>query len=618
MATSRRWLVPVGALLAVLVAIVLWLTGPLRAPAMPVSEVGRAPGDEFTASESRESVETPSARAVASAEVEPAGDGPERSATSASAVVAIETWTLWGHVLRATDGTPAEGLVVVLGEGVDGASDARGRFEIELDAALFPRGSRRVLNVLHGSGARLASEERTLEPGLQLLVEDDVVELRGRVVDAGGNGFAVDAISIARVDYDGVAQYSGMTRTVDADGRFVVSVAAHATGPGPHLVRVAYRGTNFPTSVPGTVLASREGATIVLDLCPLRFEVHAADGGTLVEPELRLVGWRRGAESAEMLAFPELDERGAAEVFVERELTSVEIAVGAQGCAPWIEERATPECASTWRIELARFGPQDVLAGVVLDAAGRPVEGAVASCSPQARDRQWVSVPALRVVRTDAEGRFSLPFARGSEAVLQANHRDHGSTGDVLVLGGRKDVVLRFAASARVDVHVTAPDGASLGAEPTRFLLALADGTRHFDWGAYGRTWFEQVPAGSHRVLCLSAEGDLWGLFELEVFDEQPLAWTRELAPARWIEGVLVGGSGTPIAGVDVRCLDAPLEPGDQWNQFRARTDVDGGFRVLLGADSGGEIAFSRGGLELGRARFAAGDAGNVQLDTLD
>jgi hypothetical protein len=169
-----------------------------------------------------------------------------------------------------------------------------------------------------------------------------------------------------------------------------------------------------------------------------------------------------------------------------------------------------------------------------------------------------------------------------------------------------------------VDVHVTGPDGTSLGAPATRFLLALADGARHFDWGAYGRTWFEEVPAGSHRVLCLSADGDLWGLFELEVFDAQPLEWTRTLAPARWIEGALVDSAGTSIAGVDVRRLDAPLDPGEEWNPYRARTGADGRFRVLLGADPEGELAFARGGLELGRARLAAGDSGRVRLDALD
>lgn len=618
MASSVRWLVPVGVLIAVLVGAVLWLGGPGR-PTAPVSTSYRGPDVATDAPASAVEPTAPTgARAAVPGDERARDEAVQEAAASATEASASETWTLWGHVLRAADGTPAEGLIVLLQEDVSGASDARGRFEIELDATRFPLGSRRVVNVRHGSGAMLWSGEPVLEPGLELRVEDAVVELRVRIVDPAGAEVAVEGISIARVAADGVANHVGKSMSVGGAGRFVVSAPRHATGPGLHRVWVLHGGTNFPTTAQGTALASPEGATIVLDLCPLRFEVRAADGGALVEPELRVVGRRRGATRAEVLAFPVLDERGAAEVIVERDLESVEIGVGAEDCAPWIEERATPECGGIWRVELARYGPDDVLAGVVLDAAGRPVPGANASCSPQARDREWVAVPALRVVRTDAEGRFSLPFARGDEAVLQAYHRDHGSTGDVLVLGGRRDLVLRFAAAARVDVQVTGPDGASLGAAPARFLLALADGERRFDWGAHGRTWFEEVPAGSHRVLCLSGEGELWGLFELEVFDTQPLTWTRALQPARWVEGTLVGSAGATLAGIDVRRLDAPLDPGEEWNPFRSRTGADGRFRVLLGSAGEGEVAFARDGLELGRARLAAGDSGSVPLDALD
>jgi hypothetical protein len=618
MAATRTWLVPAGVLALALIGALAWFAGPERqaepaaGPAREVVDAAEEPDEDGITDAAR------SERAAAAVVALTAAEAPVPDPADDGQTVTVETWILWGHVLRAADGTPAEGLLVQVYEGTSGPSDALGRFEIELDAARVARGSRRYVNVVHGNGALLSSEERTLEPGLELRIEDEVVELRGRVVDPSGAWIAVDAVSIARVDDDGVARHVGMARGVDEQGQFVVSAARHATGPGSHRVWVMYGATNFPTTAHGTALASPEGATIVLDLCPLRFEVRAADGAELEKAELRVVAWREGARDAEIHSFPVLESHGTVEVFVERGVANVEIAVGAEGYVPWIEERATPRCGETWRVELARYGPDDVLAGVVLDAAGRPVESATASCSPRARDRSMVAVPAIRLVRTDAEGRFSLPFARGSEAVLQAYHHDHGSTGDVLVVGGRRDLVLRFAASARVDVHVTAPDGTSLGAAPARFLLALADGTRHFDWGAYGRTWFEQVPAGSHRVLCLSADGDLWGLFELEVFDTQPLEWKRALGPARWVDGALVDGGGAAVAGVDVRRLDAPLDLGEEWDPFRARTGADGRFRVLLGAESEGEIAFASGGLELGRSRLAAGDAGNVQLDTLD
>ncbi|HVS19074.1 MAG TPA: hypothetical protein VMT18_10780 [Planctomycetota bacterium] len=613
MAESKGWIAIAGVLAAGVVGSVAWLAGSeRRGGALP----------------ERELREDAPVAALDVVRPEHLGDGRVQVEHAAPAVPADEavvstpeskgeteaTWTMWGTLVRAVDATPAPHLKVMFGAEFVTTSDERGRFELELPVSSHPLGSLRPLAVMHGSGTQLLSEECVLEPGLLVRVDDEVVWLHGRVVDSLGAPIAVAGVSLACVEGRGVAQYLGRAAESGSDGSFRVPVPSVKLDCESVKVQVGVGQTVFPLSASIEALRSQEGATLVLDVCTLQFEVRAADGAGLEELDLRVVAWRRGAQRAEVIAFPELDSDGRAAVFVERDVVRVEVAAGARNCMPWIEEREAPRCGDAWRIELARYGPDDVLEGVVLDAGGRRVQGAFASCSPPSHDRQMVAVPAIRGVRTDSLGLFSLPFPAGETARVMAYHRDHGSTGEELVQGGRRDLVLRFRPVARLDVTVTTPDGDERGNEPARFALGLADGTWDFELDARGQVSFEQVPLGSHKLLCVSRDERWWLVSSVEVFHPGPQEVRRTQVPARWVEGTLVNGAGAALAGVEVRFLGAPLAPPVEWNPFVDVSDGQGRFRVLLGSEAEGELAFVLEGTELGRARLAAGEAGDVRV----
>lgn len=619
MASWKRWLAPLAGLTVGLGAIWIWTMRP-RAP------VGVAPG--LAPLELRSDTEDERGQALALDEErrevveQPVEEVVEVDANApATEADPVETWRLWGTLLREADGTPLPHLRVIVGSGprAGGAtSDERGRFEVELAVPEHPRGSRRRVSVMHTSGTILFGEELVLEPGLELRVDDEVVWLHGRVVDSLGAPVVPDAVIVScRLDEDH-GRLLGRMVGCGQDGSFRVAARAVDLDCDAVALRIAIGQTVFPSPTTLAALRSEEGATAVLDVCALTVALHASDGGELVDPELRVVAWRPGVEQAETWSVPELDEAHHARLFVERDVERIEVCAGAEGCAPWVGEFDAPRCGSLLRVVLQRLGPDDVLEGVVLDADGRPVERAYASCSPPTRDREMVAVPAIRGVRTDAAGRFALPFPAGETARVMAYHRDHGSTGEVLVQGGRRDLVLRFRAVARLDVSVTTPAGEPPGSAPTRFALGLVDGTWVFDQGANGRVSFEEVPAGSHALLCVSNDGRWWHTSTVEIFDTGPQEVRRTLAPARWVEGALVGGDGAPLAGVEVRRLGAPLAPDAEWNPFVGTSDDAGRFRVLLGAESEGELAFLRDGVELERRRLTAGDAGALRLTAGD
>lgn len=617
MTTSRSWLAVVALFAVAVAGAVLWILEPERRLGVEPAHVAREKslvtsadvGGAAGPDDGREQV-------VRAAALAPSGEAV--LATSEIGEQDAETWTLRGTLLRASDGTPAAALHVAFREDLSTESDARGRFDLELPVSSHPRGSRTQVAVKHGSGTILLQEECVLEPGLELRIDDEIVWLHGRVVDASGAPLVHDGVALSCWLADGSGRHLGSQAAPNADGGFQVAAKRAGLSCDSVTVRVDLRRTLFPSTATLESLRSEEGATVVLDVCPLRIELRATDGGQLVDPDLRFVAWRPGAEQAEVLSFPVLDASLDVELFVERNVERIELAAGAQGCAPRVEEHQAPRCGQTLRVELVRMGPDDVLAGVVLDAGGRPVEHAFASCSPPARDDQWVAVPAIRGVRTDAEGRFSLPFARFETARVMAYHVDHGSTGEELVQGGRRDLVLRFRPFARLDVAVTMPDGEPPGNEPVSFALGLADGTWTFDLGYHGRVLLEEVPAGSHTLLCLSHDERWWLSSTVEVFDIGPQQVLRTLAPTNWVEGALIDGTGKPLAGIEVWKPSAPLAQGAEWNPFLAVSDADGRFRVLLGSDAEGELAFARDGIELGRKLFAPGNAGSVRLDAPD
>jgi hypothetical protein len=518
----------------------------------------------------------------------PAQQAPPSDGTPAAVLAAdaAQTWTLWGHVLELDTDSPVADCIVQIGKDLKAPTDARGRFEVEVDGALLPAGESRPILVLDARGVIQANEFLPVMPGLELRVQG-LLLLHGRVVDADGRGLAVEGVAVETMG-DGLhdqGQFLGRTEQPILDGRF--RIATRRVLPSMRQVRVnaRYMRTLFWSLCDLEVLKSAEGATIVVDACTLRFEIVDREGRALEVTELRTVAWLPDEGRASIISFPEVDAAGVWEIALPRAAVAVEASAGAKEHFALIEERSGVPCGETWTFVLAPMGPDDLITGRVLDADGRPVAAAFASCGPPHRDDTWVGVPAIRGVRTDADGRFSMPFEIGKPALLYAHHRDRGSTAYVTAMGGNRDVILRFEAVEKVRVNARR----SLATTKTprllgwKWFLALQDGGSDYGFELQDEFEIEGVPVGSHRLFLASREGELFGLGSLNVYPGVEGRIEVDLATANWVRGRVSHADGTPASGLSVELAEPswPRELREAW--ARTLTTADGSFRVLCG-----------------------------------
>ena len=231
-------------------------------------------------------------------------------------------------------------------------------------------------------------------------------------------------------------------------------------------------------------------------------------------------------------------------------------------------------------------------AGVVLDAAGEPVERAMVSCGD-------VDDPTM-AMNTDAEGHFSLSSkAVGCEAV--ARHPDHGDSDPTMLRAGDGNT-LRLKEPASISGYVTDDrgqplEGVTISIE--RFVAASGGdgvgkrGTRIVVDDPRGEFTVPKLQAGTY-VLSAVAEGrPPVQSDEIEVANGEQVRGIRiQIGAGATLSGrVIDADSGEPVAGARV-WLDALTMTGrvaptttDEAGSYQLEGVPDGPFSVAISAD---------------------------------
>jgi Flp pilus assembly protein TadD len=233
-----------------------------------------------------------------------------------------------------------------------------------------------------------------------------------------------------------------------------------------------------------------------------------------------------------------------------------------------------------------------VLAGLVVDADGRPVPEAEVFLSGSARGDAILHWQG----RTDALGRFRAGLPEGVPAPgpylnLLAYHASRGAARDrVSVLTPQESPVrLVLTPVARMRVRVVDPDGkavagarvkagsATFGLEPPAELARRLN----FVTDAEGRMVIEGLASADRPYFHVTAAGFGIQSFSGSVADD--VEWTLDLRPVGRVVGRIVAADPAGARGVIVRVgTIAPVRPGDRsaWGSTRAVSDADGRFEI--------------------------------------
>jgi len=612
--TSPALLLALAAGLAASLAGVLLLTL-LREPAPSIAPSG---GPTPEAGERSEAELAPvSTGAGRSAPDAPAAETPAVRLGTASpeepAATATPSISIWGVVRERATGEGLFACAVRLGSAEPVLTDAAGRFVIQLEDIAHGGEDLRVVRVTRaerGVEEVLFLGTVRVQPGLEILVEPPVV-LRLHIVDDLGK--AVRAVRVAAfLDSERLREvrwFVASTRQSSDLGRFEIRARAPLPPPDALVLQVELdANTTVRARCNWAELTSDEGATVVVDICSVRLTLVESDGSTPVtEASLRIAASVAEDPEPSIRAYLEHMGEGPLEILLPRMATAIEVAVGAPGHAPLVAQRDSTPCGETWTLALARLGSDDILAGRVLDAAGQPVAEAYVSCNPPTHDEEVV-VAASGGVRSDGEGRFTLSFPRGQVAELRAYHRDHGMTPEVEVLGGERDIVLRFIGAQRLTVAPRFPAAAGLAASghPFEWVLSKQDGPTLSGSERSAPFVIEEIWPGEHRLFLVAVEGSFFASAPVSVFPAIDPRVEPELQPARRARGRVLQADGSPAPDIQVRIVD-PAWPAllvKHWGT--AETDAGGSFELLVGHATEAMLAFSRNGRDLMRTLVAS------------
>ena len=603
---SRRAAFAIAVALAVSGAIA-WVL--LRSPSAPeaaqsseradAGSIGRAEGLTHVSIESgRTDAVEPASTDAPAASTNPTEDPqpPEEAGLS-----------IWGTVRDAESRAGMPACTVRLTSAKASVTDAAGRFTLQVDPQTQLGASLSAVYV-ERSGESLFHGSVLLQDGMEILVRPPVV-LRGRCVDPAGRPLRARGVT-AYLEPTGLREiefFLASTGEAAEDGRFEIRARPPEEAVRNLVLSVGLGVTSVRAVVPWAELRSEAGATIVLDVCPLEIAVVTTDGAPIAKGELRLTAWGGSPDVNTVHVATSFDGSAQLELALPGGASEVELVVGLEGYAPFVERRDAAPCGESWTVELVRLGPDDVIAGRVLDANGQPVEGAYASCDPLTRDPE-VGVAANVGARTDAEGRFSLPFPAGKLAALRAYHADHGMLPDQEVIGGTRDVVLRFLGVQDVEVDARFPAGTQVaaGAHPFEWVLALQDGTTLSGSERTDPFTIEEVPPGDHRLFVVALAGTWFASEVVSIYPALDARLEIELEPARHARGHVLDAEGKPARNVTLHVVDAtwPAELVSKWGS--GKTDQAGAFELFAGSATDCELALEHDGVELLRTRAAS------------
>lgn len=386
--------------------------------------------------------------------------------------------------------------------------------------------------------------------------------IAGSVVDASGDPVA--GVTLAARPIDGSVSLSAAVS--DAEGRFQLR------GLIAGQVQVVPVGHGRRT-MPDAPVAVTVGTSDVADLRV----VLAATGevrGTLRDPQRRPIV---GAELTLRTAWGEQRTRSGDDGGFHFTRAAVgRSAIGASLGGVSLRLLAQPQVqvrvGAATSVALVSAAPTGVISGVVVDATGRPLAGALVAA--QAEDAA-VTAGAGPPQLTNRAGGFTLAGLAGEAYTITARPLGGGEVRSEHVKRGDAPV-LTLAPGARVRGTVLVPGGGA----PDAFTVEVVDkrnGQRRAETfiataGAWG---FDELAVGSHEVRVRAREGTGAQTLTLAA-GETHEEFRVSLVGAATMRGTVVDLEGTPVPALEVGLSSAK---GVVWD-MRAVTDAAGRFEL--------------------------------------
>jgi uncharacterized GH25 family protein/protocatechuate 3,4-dioxygenase beta subunit len=263
----------------------------------------------------------------------------------------------------------------------------------------------------------------------------------------------------------------------------------------------------------------------------------------------------------------------------------------ASGFAPLTVPGLTiPEGAGSTDLGTVVLTPGVAVEGYVVDPKGRPIEGAEVNASsaaaPLAMARFLRRGEAVPDAITGQDGYFRVEDRRAGETVdldaSRSGYAPSAAPGVRAPTGEPVRIVLQPASA--VEGKVVDDDGRPVAGAKVVVLpidrrggFQIRDGTSD-DSGAFR---IEDVPPGEAEARATASGFQTAYLSNLEIRAGQDLKGVEiVLAPGAAVEGRVVSPSGRPVAGADVRVIEA--EEGRRFFRMPVvtRTDGDGRYRL--------------------------------------
>lgn len=383
----------------------------------------------------------------------------------------------------------------------------------------------------------------------------------GVVVDASGDPVA--GVTLAARPIDGSASLSAAVS--DAEGRFMLR--GLVAGP-VQVVPISHGRRTMPDAPVAVTIGAADVADLRVGL--------AATGevrGTLLDPMRRPIA---GAELTLRTAWG--DQRtssGADGGFHFTRAAAGRSAIGASLGGVSLRLLTQPPVqvgvGETTSVVLTSAAPTGEISGVVLDATGRPLAGAlVAAQAEDAAVTAGVGPPQL----TAGAGGFTLAGLAGEAYTITVLPLGGGEARREHVKRGEAPV-LRLAAGARVRGAVVVPGGGA----PESFTVEVIErrGLRRAETfiataGAWG---FDGLAVGGHEVRVRAREGA--GRLTLDLAAGETRDELRiSVVGVATMRGTVVDLAGSPVPALEVGLSSAK---GVVWD-MRAVTDAAGRFEL--------------------------------------
>jgi hypothetical protein len=232
--------------------------------------------------------------------------------------------------------------------------------------------------------------------------------------------------------------------------------------------------------------------------------------------------------------------------------------------------------------------------GIVRGPDGKPVEGAVVSCTDPT-GRGGFSAMGVKSATTDADGKFHMPaVAAGSE--LRVRAKGLATATPVKIGKNARSVTIDLSADAQYTAVIEVVDTGAPGAVPPGATVGLTTMNGNFGYGgqpipvpADGKVRLESLYRDSNYFINAKADG--YGIAQQNIAPGKTAASGKERSirlelqkETSNVAGMVVDETGAPLADVEVSIN------GSKTDFKTVKTDADGHFSFDVVPDANGLV----------------------------